>query len=330
MKKITSKIILLALALVFTLGYNATVASAQSVTATNITCNSTVFQGEVSINPSGTPTNIWFQWGRSSVLENNTNQQMATYSSPFSQAIYNLSPSTTYYYRAVANNAPFGTVYGETFNFTTPSCGPSTVVNYNTNVTRTVSTVRAVSNQLVRTRVVSSQASLVNLSIVADNERVCSGENIGYTIEYVNVSNQTLKNVVLRVAIPGELSFKGSSSGVFSEKDNTLTVEIGNLSPDEKGRVTMRTSVTSAFSENNTIVTTASLVYTTTEGVQEEATAYSLSKFGCYAQSNGAWALYGGNFFPTTLIGWLILIIILVIIVILSRRVYGSYQTAKK
>ena len=181
----------------------------------------------------------------------------------------------------------------------------------------------------MRTRVVSSQESLVNLSMTADNEMVCSGETAGFIVEYENVSNQTLKDVVLRVIIPGEFNFDGSSSGVFSSKDNTLTVDIGTLIPDEKGRVTVRISVSRSFSSvDNTLVTTSSLVYTTTDDVQEEVTAYALSKFGCY--SNTALAFYGWNFFPTTLLGWLILIIIIIVIVILSRRAYGTYVISKK
>ena len=306
---------------IFAFGYGVNPASAQTIAS--ITCSSVVFQGDVNISPSGTPTNVWFEWGTSSSLENRTNSQTFTYSSVFSQSIYNLFPNTTYYYRAVARNAPFGTVYGRTLNFATPPCGspaPTPVVSYVAPIAPTVI------KKTVETKVSTLKPSLVSLSVVSDNETVCSGEEIGFTVEYKNVSNQSLENVVVRVALPGEANFEGSSAGIFSDKDNTLTIDVGTLSPEEKGRAVVRVSANRDFSEDKTLVTTANLVYTTKNGAQEEAVAYALSGFGCYSCSqNEALALFGGSFFPSTLTGWLILLIIFVVLFILSKRVYSTY-----
>ena len=446
MKKITSTIIVPVLAFAFVLGYGANVANAQIAgTATSVTCNRVVLQGDVSVSPPGTATNVWFQWGSSLNFENSTSQQMISSSGNFSQPVYNLSPNATYYYRAVANNASFGTVYGSVFSFNTPSCGNYNYGDgnyyanynygnynyYNTSVARTLAVTnlptsitqtsarlnglvtldnhtavtsgwfewgatqalgnttqtrtagntsanayseyltglnpaatyyyRAVAqNQYgiskgdiqsfrtsdmiiqtvvapsapvtpavesaVRTRAPLPQAPLIDLSMTTDNERVCRGDYVGFTVDYSNTSNQSLKDVVLRVSIPAELGFRDSSRGIFSEKDNTLTVEIGTLSPNEKGKVVVKVDVSSAFSEDKPLVTTSNMVYTTASGAQEEVVAYTLSKFACFANSqNPALAFYGGDFFPSTLIGWLALIVLLFVLVVLARSFYGTY-----
>ena len=71
------------------------------------------------------------------------------------------------------------------------------------------------------------------------------------------------------------------------------------------------------------IVTTAILVYTNTNGAQENAIAYVLnnpiiesSLFGL-----GALALFG-NIFGMGIIGWLILLILILLAILLFRKVY--------
>ncbi|MFA5841636.1 MAG: hypothetical protein WC835_01570 [Candidatus Paceibacterota bacterium] len=339
MKKITYKIAAIAMSLVFVFGYGVTAVSAQtyqtttqtvyqaSATANNVTCNSVILKGDVSINPAGTPTNVWFQYGTSSVFENSTIQQQLNYSGVFSQQIYNLSPSTTYYYRAVANNFQFGTVHGSIFNFTTPSCGTSSN-NYNTVTSQVVTPAPVTTVRYVTERI--TQGSLVFLSMSADQEQVCRGDSVGFTIEYKNISKQILKDVVLRVQIPTEMRYRDSSRGIYSDKDKMLTIEIGTLDIGEKGEVVVRTDVASNFSADKPLVTSANLVYTNKDGAQEDVIAYALSKFGCFASQNGALAFFSGDFFPTTILGWLVLILIILILVLLSRNTYGSYAASKK
>lgn len=345
MKNITYKIAVLALTLVFVFGYGAGLAEAQttqtqttttyqtSAGVANVTCNSVILKGDVSINPAGTPTTVWFQYGTSSVFESSTVQQQINYSGGFSQQIYNLSPSTTYYYRAVANNFQFGTVHGSIFNFTTPTCGTSSN-NYNTSTSQTSQVVvkapTPVTNvTYVTERITQGKISLVSLSMSADRDQVCRGDSVGFTIEYVNVSSQTLKDVVLRIEIPSELRYRDSSRGIYSDKDKMLTIEIGTLDVGEKGEVVVRADVISNFSVDKPLVTSASLVYTNKGGTQEDAIAYALSKFGCFNSQSGALAFFSGDFFPTTILGWLILILIIAIIVFLSRNAYGTYSAKK-
>lgn len=74
------------------------------------------------VDPNGnTNTTRWFEWGTNSSYFNNTTLKLnQTSSGTFTQTVNGLSPNTTYYYRAVAQN-PNGTVYGTVMSFVTNS-----------------------------------------------------------------------------------------------------------------------------------------------------------------------------------------------------------------
>ncbi|MEI8270151.1 MAG: IPT/TIG domain-containing protein, partial [bacterium] len=108
--------------------------------ATNISKYSAVLNG--SINPNNNMTTAWFEYG--------TSYNLGTYSdtnhdyfgsggsySILSQSALNLSPNTTYYFRAVANNYA-GTIRGSIFSFTTGINVINNIVNGNKTVTRII------------------------------------------------------------------------------------------------------------------------------------------------------------------------------------------------
>jgi hypothetical protein len=125
--------------------------------ASQITDNSAFLNG--SINPNNYPATTWFEYGTSpTLLETNSTNQIpagsAGYISPFSQTVTNLSPNTTYYFRAVGSNYA-GVVKSTIFSFTTtevasginpsPTIAPTT---QNTNNNNTApSSVSGLTNQ---------------------------------------------------------------------------------------------------------------------------------------------------------------------------------------
>jgi len=95
-----------------------------------------------SVNANGTPVTTWFKYGtNSSYLSTETlhiNQGSGTYSTNFN-AIVDLSPNTTYYYQAVANNPYSGNINGSILSFTTSASTtqPSVTTTIATNKTMT-------------------------------------------------------------------------------------------------------------------------------------------------------------------------------------------------
>ena len=91
----------------------------------NITKTSANLKG--SINPNGSPSTAWFEYGTSSSFQTTeTTPQLSAGAAntflSFSQTINNLSPNTTYYLRAVGRNSA-GTVNGNVYSFVTPKSG---------------------------------------------------------------------------------------------------------------------------------------------------------------------------------------------------------------
>lgn len=87
--------------------------------ATDVTRTSANIHGK--INPKGSETTFWFEYGLTAELGAVTAFQSAgsgNASLPFSVSISNLQPVTKYYFRLNAQNQ-FGTINGEILNFTT-------------------------------------------------------------------------------------------------------------------------------------------------------------------------------------------------------------------
>lgn len=92
--------------------------------ASEITCNSAVLSAWV--DPQGSPTTAWIQWGTSSSLSGTTfSSTPQTYNNyqTFSVTATNLSENTTYYYRGRFQNASRGSWNGDILSFRTEDCG---------------------------------------------------------------------------------------------------------------------------------------------------------------------------------------------------------------
>lgn len=96
-----------------------------TVAASGITISGATLNGNV--NPRGSSTNAYFQWGTNLTLANSTAQQpMGAGSSglPVSAGLSGLSSNTKYYFRVAAVNAG-GTAFGSIDSFQTPMAPPA-------------------------------------------------------------------------------------------------------------------------------------------------------------------------------------------------------------
>lgn len=111
--------------------------SVTTYSATNISTTSATLNGYV--DPNNNYTTRWFRYGTSSsYLTMNTNSvSQGTSAQSVSDYIYNLSPNTTYYFQAVAQNS-YGVNYGSVMSFNTNS---SLIPVYNNGSTTVVTTL---------------------------------------------------------------------------------------------------------------------------------------------------------------------------------------------
>ena len=117
--------------------------------ATNVTDTSATLNG--TVNPNGSSTTVFFQWGTDKTYGNQTANQIFTGNTDQSVSanLSLLTPGTTYHYRIVATNGG-GTVMGSDAMFMTaaptPTPTPSATTNAATNVTGTGATLNGTVN----------------------------------------------------------------------------------------------------------------------------------------------------------------------------------------
>jgi hypothetical protein len=244
-------------------------------------------------------TSVWFEWGTTPSLGQSSPHQVVSSTTTFNQGLTNLTPNTAYYFRAMAQNSN-GTATGNILSFMTAPVGVGPQIIYvNTNT--------------------GGSGPVVMLKIESDFPGACLGDSIHYKVTYQNLTNKRLKDVIVQVIMPKEETFVRASRGSYSDTANTLTVLVGDLAGREKGTFDIETTVNSRSKTNDTLVTTATLVYTNpTTLVQGDAIAYSLLDVTC-GSNLGAMAIFGGSI---GCIGWLLIILIILLAIYLARRNY--------
>ncbi|MBI5778930.1 MAG: hypothetical protein HZA49_05685 [Planctomycetes bacterium] len=116
--------------------------TAVSLPASNVT-SSSGFTFNATVNPNGSTTTVYFQYGIYSYwynYGNTSSQPIGNGRTPITvtQGFTSSTPGVTYYFRVVAYNSFGQYSYGAQQSFTTPLAGaPSVVTNPATNITRT-------------------------------------------------------------------------------------------------------------------------------------------------------------------------------------------------
>ncbi len=276
----------------------------------------------IAVPNSSYSTTAWFEWGTSGSLGYRTNTQSVNNntSTYISDSISGLTAGTVYYYRTVVQNQN-GTAYGDVVRFQTQ--GTTVVVNPPTRVITKVVTQRDVV-------VAKSAPSLLELRIENIYDRMCVGGEMDYTVTYRNISGQTLQNAVLRITHPKELTFINSSRGDYEVVDRTVTIALGDIPAGGTGTVQVRARMNNTAVVGNLAVTTATVVYTNTiSRAQEDAIAYSLVTVAndCPSTNNlGASAFGIASFFPSSLLGWLLLILVILALIVIGRQLYKKKE----
>jgi hypothetical protein len=283
-----------------------TMPSVATLLATSITQNSARVNGTIVNNSSSTAT-VWFEWGTSYSLGFATNTQTvgaynSTYSSSFSDSLYNLAPNTYYYFRAVGQNS-YGTARGDIYYFKTSATYVPVVNN-----------IVYVNDETPTT----PGNPLLTLVIDSRYESFAPGDNVDYTVTYTNTSSKTtLKDAILHIQFPAHFEFVRSNRGEYSLSDNTLTLDIGEIDPQDEDSFYIEGVAKTSAINGYLFVTSGTMTYIIPKNIQEEVIAYSLDRVN--ARNNLSLFGLGIGMFPGTLLGWLIIILVILAIVLAIR-----------
>ena len=285
---------------------------------TNITQTSARLNGTLT-QYSGYTTQVYFKWGLNQNVVNTTSAQSINTSNSFFDTLPNLAADTVYYYKAVANSNG-NIVEGDLQIFKTNSL-PTVITNPGNPVVIT----RPVTTTVIE-RGIGIGSNLVSMRSDNRTGSACVLDNAEYTFFYKNISEKAITDAVIQIALPKDFGFSGSSAGIYNNVDNTLTINVGSLQPQQEQSVSVRGIVKESARDRDLLVATATMSFTNPyTNATESAVAYGLiNTNNCTKETSSlaGLALFGTGFLPGTLLGWLIFILLILAVVMIAREVF--------
>jgi len=288
---------------------------ASSVGRTSAVLNGLAISDNIDINQ------MWFEWGQSTNLGRETTHVTinASGTRSLARSISGLSTNTIYYYRAVAQDDNGNIDRGDIKFFRTTG---STIVITNPEPPIIIETP---------VDVTGAGSLFLALDIEPDFDNVVIGDTVDYTVKYRNISNSDLRNVVIQTTLAEETRFMKSTAGFYSQADHNVTVVVGDLDYQEEGSFLIRVEILRGAA-GDLVVTQASAGHDHPSIIDAQVgtvPAYAINHVVNDQSRLVGLALFGGAFFPTTLIGWLILLLIIILIVLLARKYYIDREDKK-
>ncbi len=304
--------------------YNNQQPTVQTLAPFQISDNFVTMDGFYNMN--GCSGYTYFEYGPTMSLGNRTNSISRSQSGSMAQSINGLNSSTTYYYRAVVQNCN-STVYGDVRSFTTSA--RSTVV-YDNNPIINTGTTTVIRNNTVRTNTVTTAigtgARFIRLTIDNHRDTVAKGDELAYDVEWENISNQNLRDLVLEISIPESLEIVSIERGQIDHKTNTVYINIDELRAGERDDTTIRAKVTGTLQSNESVTARAIIAFENPENkAQENAIAYDSDSYIASQNVLGA-SIFGLGFLPGTLAGWLFIILLIILLILLIRYATGRIE----
>ncbi|EKD24237.1 MAG: hypothetical protein ACD_81C00073G0002 [uncultured bacterium] len=220
-----------------------------------------------SVNPNGSLGTSWFDWGATTAFGSRTIIRpigQANYADNHSAILSGLNAGTTYYYRAVAQNA-YGTTYGNTLTLTTTADSIVPVV---------INNPTPVQPRVIVQQTASGVAPTVTLTPSIDKKNPRGGDEIEYTIQYRNEMASPITNVTLRVELPSEVTYDTATLKPSVSTDNSVTFDLGTITANTQGVITIKAIVNRTIDAEDTLIFGATINYTNARNQFQSATAY--------------------------------------------------------
>ena len=278
---------------------------AVTTVATNVNQNSAQLNGIIT---GSTGANTYFEYGTSVNLGYRTTSRFVNGNVNFSDTVSSLSPNTIYFFRMVSD-CQGGLSQGSIEVF-------RTLANQVLGATTTKTVV------VQGTTIVGTESPVI-LNITNKYEGIGQGDLIDYVVTYKNIGKTILTRPMVQVVLPTNITLVNASRGTYSVDNHTLSAPLEYLLAGEEGIIYIQARVDSVPLNNAQIVTTAILVYTNTNGAQENVMAYVLN-VPRFVMVNTDGSVLGANAFfaglmSIGLVGWLLILLLVLLITLIAR-----------
>jgi hypothetical protein len=264
---------------------------------------------EGSVDPNGTTTTAWFEYGTIETLNNyketvHLHIGSSSYPTPVKANLTGLMPNTTYYFRLATDNGQ-NTVKGKTLSFKTMKDEYVTGKNAENDN----------SNE-------DTYAGKKDFEITTKENNVSIGGEVNFLVTFKNKTERIFENTKVTVELPKGISYLESNFG--EENNGTVLLNVENLLPEQVGSLSIKGRVLNEAKEKDLIITTALLSYKVSgSNKQEEKIDYVTNKIipidsNLAASSN----LANDSFLPNTLIDWLTLILVIAGLILVGKNIY--------
>lgn len=225
------------------------------------------------VTPNNLSTRVWFEYGKNPGVGEVAGTRFignGATAQTLSWTLTNLEPGTLYYYRAVAENSD-GRTEGRIVSFTTSGDGMSPV---------RVSPPVAAPPPPHATPFVPAPAprttadSTVLLSPSIQPPEPAVGEELAFTIEYVNTASRSLRDATLTVILPREVVYQNGGATHVQHESAQITFPIGTIEAKGSGSVSARMRVKDSTPAESVLVFTAVMEYRDASGTYESSQAY--------------------------------------------------------
>ena len=276
-----------------------------------------------TINPNGSTTNVWFEYGTSTydLKFKTAEQSVPGYSAikDFYFGLTGLSSGTTYYYRAVASNA-YGVSRGEVYHlktlsfWTPPTGGGGTTV-----IEKKV---------IIKEQISSDEESGIMLDPSVNNLNPSAGETIDYVLTYRNASKGEITGSTLKVTLPFETEYVDSSVRPTSQLGNNLSFYVGDIEKGNQGAVTIKVKINDDIKDGSSLMFNSFLEFTDSADKFQTVNSYIavLVKGG----SNVGFLASLSEFAKSLSGSWLMLILLILMLVTIIYLLVTRKRTEAK
>ena len=301
---------------------------ATTTEATQISQTSAQLNSTITNSGNDYTTNSWFEWGTTINLGNKTATMPIGIlpSTVHTETLNGLSPGTTYYFRAVAENSLWRNI-GSILSFTT------TNVSQNTNTV----IIREPVNNIPTSRVLIDSSVNNNQPIVPtiDNTKPHPGDEINYTVNYQNFGTGIITDLIMQITLPQETSYLSSNPNNAIVSGDTLIFNLGTLQANGQGTVTVKMQIRNDATPGTNLNFPVTLSYIDpskqSQSVNANASAQVWSEpapTSVNTNENGSLGanVFGAGFLPTNLSGWFLLIVLLLVLIIIVKYLLNPEQ----